>query len=242
MKAGERLIVALDVDSQAKALELVAKLKAGVAIFKVGLELFSSAGPGIVKAINAEGGRVFLDLKLHDIPNTAAKAAVSLSRLQPFILNVHALGGYEMMKRTGEAVKEACGNLKCQSPKIIAVTILTGSDENNLKKIGITDNMKSVVLRLAGLAKDAGLDGVVASAEEAAELKKAFGPDFLVVTPGVRPKCTREVHFGGDDQKRIATPKAAVEAGADYIVVGRPIIEAPDPAEAARKIVSELTS
>jgi len=235
MDPKERLIVALDVDTQARAVELVEKLKSDVKFFKVGFELFSSCGPDIVKAIAEKDCRVFLDLKFHDIPNTVSKAAASVTKLGVFMLNVHALGGYDMMKKAMEAVKSEAQELKITRPKVIAVTILTSMDETTLKKVGISDSMNSEVLRLAGMAKEAGLDGVVASPQEAQDIRKNLGKDFLIVTPGVRPSWA-----GSGDQKRIATPKDAIASGADYIVVGRPITEAKDPCEAARKILEEI--
>jgi len=235
MNPKDRLIVALDVNSEEKATVLVRKLKGDVKIFKLGLELFSSCGPDIIRAIKEEGCGVFLDLKFHDIPNTVAKAAACVTRAGVSMFNVHALGGYDMMKRAAEAVKDEVAGKSIKRPKILAVTMLTSASENDLKKLGINDNMKSVVLRLAGLAKEAGLDGVVASAKEAKDIKKDLGSSFLVVTPGVRPSWAKV-----GDQKRVATPSEAVKAGADYIVVGRPVIEAPDPVEAVKKILKEI--
>lgn len=231
MNPDDKLIVALDVDSEKKALKIVSALKSEVKFFKVGLELFSSCGPSVIAAIKKEGCRIFLDLKLHDIPTTVAKTAVSLTRLGVDIINLHGLGGLDMMKKTGEAVTEEAKKLKIDKPRVIAVTILTSMDENSLKKIGVFDNMETQVLRLANLAKEAGLDGVVASPSEVKSIRKATGRDFLIVTPGVRPSWAAT-----DDQKRVATPKEAIDNGADYIVVGRPITEAPDPLEAAKKI------
>ena len=235
MLAKERLIVALDVDTKDKALELAAKLRDRVGIFKIGLELFSSCGPEIVRDIRKTGARVFLDLKFHDIPNTAAKAAASVTKLGVFMLNVHALGGYDMMKKCAESVRAEASKLKIEKPLLIAVTILTSMDENSLKKAGLNDNMESQVLRLSLLAKDAGLDGVVASPSEVKSIRERTGEDFLIVTPGVRP-----LWAAADDQKRFRTPEEAIKSGADYIVVGRPITGAADPVEAARKVLEEM--
>jgi len=232
-----KLIVALDVDTREKALGLVDKLKQDVKIFKIGSELFTSCGPSIVEDVKLRNCGVFLDLKFHDIPNTVAKAAIAATRLGLFMFNVHALGGQEMMKKAAKGVIEEAKKLKIDKPKVIAVTILTSMDENNLKKIGVDDNMEKQVLRLARLAKDSGLDGVVASASEINPIRKNIGKGFLIVTPGVRPSWAK-----ADDQKRIATPKEAIDNGADFVVVGRPIIEAPDPAIAARKILEEIAS
>jgi orotidine-5'-phosphate decarboxylase len=232
----ERLIVALDFDTLEKALGVVEALKPDVKRFKIGLELFSSSGPDIVRKVGDKGVEVFLDLKFHDIPNTVAKAARAATRLKPAMFNVHALGGYDMMKAAAEAAADEAKKLLIKPPKVLAVTVLTSIDGNALKKIGIDDNMEKTVLRLAVMAKDAGLDGVVASSWEIKPLRQKLGKDFLIATPGVRPKWASA---GG--QKRTATPKEAIEAGADYIVVGRPITEAKDAAEAARKIIEEIS-
>jgi len=228
VKHNSKLIVALDFDSKYKALQAVDHLGADVKLFKVGLELFSACGPEIVTGIIEKGCDVFLDLKFHDIPNTVEKAARAVSGLGAFMFNVHALGGFDMMKRA----KGAAGGRS----KVIAVTILTSTDENALKKCGINVNIEDEVIRLAVLAKEAGLDGVVASAKEAGRIRKELGKDFLIVAPGIRPASAAT-----DDQKRVATPLEAITAGADYIVVGRPITTAPDPAQAARDIIKELT-
>ncbi|MCX5679087.1 MAG: orotidine-5'-phosphate decarboxylase [Candidatus Omnitrophica bacterium] len=227
MKHHNKLIVALDFENKYKALQSVDHLRSDVKLFKVGLELFSACGPEIVADIIEKGCGVFLDLKFHDIPNTVEKAARAVSGLGALIFNVHALGGLEMMKRA----KGAAGDRS----KVIAVTILTSTDENALKKCGINVNIEDEVINLAALAKEAGLDGVVASAKEAARIRKELGKDFLIVVPGIRP-----VSAATDDQKRVATPLEAIAAGADYIVVGRPITAAPDPAQAARNILKEL--
>lgn len=234
MKAKDRLIVALDFDNEKKALEMVELLKRDVRFFKVGLELFLAAGAGITEKIMDTGSEVFLDLKFHDIPNTTMKAAVVATRLEVYMLNVHALGGYEMMKKTAEAVESEAERLDVRKPKILAVTILTSMDEKALKNAGIDVNIKQEVLKLTEMAIEAGLDGVVASPKEAAMLRKELGGEFLIVTPGVRPLQSKL-----DDQKRVATPREAVDAGADFIVVGRPITEAKDPAEAARNIFKD---
>lgn len=236
MTPKERLIVALDVDTKEKALGLVEKLKSDVKLFKVGSELFTSCGPEIVTAIKAKGCGVFLDLKFHDIPNTAARAVMAAAKLGVSIMNVHALGGYDMMNKAAQTVREEAKRLKIEKPKLIAVTILTSMNENSLKKIGINDTIEKTVLKLASLAKNAGLDGVVASPSEARSIRREIGDDFVIVTPGVRPSWS-----DANDQKRVADPKTAVSNGADYIVVGRPITEAADPAKAARNILKEMT-
>ena len=235
MKPEESLIVALDVDTKEKAIALVESLKSDVSLFKIGSELFTYCGTEIVAAIKSKGGRVFLDLKFHDIPNTAARAVTAATRLGVSIMNVHALGGYDMMNRAAEAVREEAKRLKIEKPKLIAVTILTSMDENSLKKVGVNDTMEKEVLKLAKLAKDASLDGVVASPSEVKLIRRELGEEFIIVTPGVRPEWAAV-----NDQKRIATPREAIDNGANFIVVGRPIIEATDPVEAARKILEEI--
>jgi orotidine-5'-phosphate decarboxylase len=235
MDPRDRLIVALDVDTKEKALGLVDKLKDDVRIFKVGFELFSSCGPSIVKEIAARRCRVFLDLKFHDIPNTVSKAAVSVTRLGVFMFNLHGLGGYEMMKKAADAVKAEAEAAGTEKPKVLAVTVLTSMNENELKKVGVSDTMDSEVLRLATLAKSAGLDGVVASPSEAGLIRRSLGEDFIIVTPGIRPAWAE-----AQDQKRIATPQEAIASGATYIVAGRPVTESKDPAAAARKILEAI--
>jgi orotidine-5'-phosphate decarboxylase len=237
MKDRGRLIVALDVDTKEKAVSLVKKLREDVGIFKIGSELFTSCGPDVIKEVKSNGCEVFLDLKFHDIPNTVARSAIAAVRSGALIFNVHALGGADMMKKAAEAVAKESRALKIEKPKIIAVTVLTSMDENNLKKIGIDDNMETQVLRLAKLARESGMDGVVASPSETGLIRKSIGRDFLVVTPGVRPSWAAV-----NDQKRIATPKEAIENGADFIVVGRPITEAADPVSAAKKVLEEIRS
>lgn len=235
VKSIDRLIVALDVNSEEKAIALAEKLKHDVKFFKIGLELFSSVGPKIVERIKETGCDVFLDLKFHDIPTTVAKALASVTKLEPFMLNVHALGGYDMMKRSVEAVAEESARLNIVKPKVLAVTILTSLDGKALKETGIGAGSKEAVLKLACLARKASLDGVIASPSETKLLRKELGEDFLIVTPGVRP-----VWAASNDQKRIATPCAAIKDGADYIVVGRPIAESKNPAEAAREVLKEI--
>jgi len=235
MRAIDRLIVALDVDSEERAVALSEKLKNDVKIFKIGVELFSSCGPKIVERIKETGCDVFLDLKFHDIPTTVAKAILSVTKLEPFILNVHALGGYEMMKAAAEAAADEANRLAVAKPKVLAVTILTSLDGKAVKEIGLCASPKEAVLKLAKLAKKAGLDGIVASPSEIKAIRKELGDDFLIVTPGVRP------HWAGaDDQKRIATPLAAIKDGADYIVVGRPITKSKNPVEAVKEILKEI--
>jgi len=233
--ARERLIFALDVDSPDEALSWVERLKNNVGIFKIGKQLFTRCGPDIVRTIRAAGGEIFLDLKFHDIPNTVAMAALEASRLDVKMFNVHALGGLSMMKQTVAAVHDRHAAVGGRRPLLLAVTVLTSTDAQTLQEVGIERPIEEMVIRLAKLAKEAGMDGVVASPREVAAIHCACGPDFLIVTPGVRPSFAAV-----DDQKRIATPAAAIFAGADYLVIGRPIAHAADPVAAAELIVREM--
>jgi orotidine-5'-phosphate decarboxylase len=231
-----RLIVALDVATAAEALRLVNTLRGLVAMFKVGSQLFTTTGPELVRKIVDSGERVFLDLKFHDIPNTVANAGVAALDLGVSIFNVHALGGSEMMRRTVDATTEAAEKARLTRPSIIAVTALTSADATTLSEIGLVSDAEAVVRRMALLAEAAGLDGVVASAREVKTVRSAVSAKhFLIVTPGVRP-----AGAALGDQKRVTTPSEAINAGADYVVVGRPILEAPDPARAAQQVLDEL--
>lgn len=227
-----KVIIALDTPDEQKAIELVKLLKHKVSIFKVGLELFCSNGPGIVKKINELGCKVFLDLKFHDIPNTVAGAARAALSTGAFMFNVHASGGYEMMKKVRETVDNSGLSPK---PLAIAVTVLTSLDEKDLKDINISKSPMEQVKTLAVLTKESGLDGVVASPREITAIREAVGEDFVIVTPGVRPSWAQ-----AGDQKRIMTPAEALDAGASYIVVGRPVTAAPDPAEALDRLFSDI--
>jgi orotidine-5'-phosphate decarboxylase len=234
--AKDKLIVALDVDSAADALDLFVALRDIVGMFKVGSQLFTAAGPEVVRQIVARGARVFLDLKFHDIPNTVAAAGIEAAHLGVSIFNVHASGGAEMMKRTAAAVAEVSDREGLPRPKVIAVTVLTSMDQRSLEQLGFTDDPRSLVFRLAGLAAACGLDGVVASPQEIEPIRKAIStPDFLIVTPGIRSSSD-----ASDDQKRTLTAAAAVGAGADYLVVGRPILTAADPVAAARALLADI--
>lgn len=236
MTAREKLIVALDVDSADRALELFHLLREGVGMFKIGSQLFTSAGPQIVREIVAEGGRVFLDLKFHDIPNTVAAAGIEATRLGVSIFNVHASGGVEMMKQTVEAVAETASREGLPKPKVIAVTLLTSLDTDSLKRIGINSESSSFVDVLARDAAASGLDGVVASPQEIGPVREAVSqPDFIIITPGIRSASDAK-----DDQRRTMTVGEAVRAGADFVVVGRPILKNPNPLEEAEKIVREI--
>jgi orotidine-5'-phosphate decarboxylase len=238
MKAKEKLIVALDVDSADRALALFNSLRDAVGMFKIGMQLFTAAGPDLVRRIIANGGRIFLDLKYHDIPNTVRLAGIEATRLGVSIFNIHAGGGVEMMTRTAEAVSETAAREGLSKPKILGVTLLTSMDTAALSQIGINLESESLVRVLAGRAADCGLDGVVASARETSMIRETVSrKDFLIVTPGIRP--TLE---SGDDQRRTMTAADAVRAGADYIVVGRPILEDENPARAAEGIISEIAA
>ncbi len=234
----DKLIVALDVDSPRQALALVNTLRDLVGMFKIGSQLFTAAGPEIVSEIVRTGNRVFLDLKFHDIPNTVASAAVAATRLGVSIFNVHASGGREMMRRTTDAVSEVATNEGLKRPSVIAVTVLTSSDATMLSEVGIGSGPETLVRRFSLLAEASGMDGVVASPHEVAVVRSTvMSSGFLIVTPGVRP-----AGAALDDQKRVMTPAQAIRAGADYIVVGRPITSAKDPVESAWQILEEMES
>jgi len=229
MKAFERIYVALDTTDVSYAVELARKLKGLVGGMKVGKEFFTANGPQGVAAIRDVGMPVFLDLKFHDIPNTVAGAIRAAKPIAPQIINVHAQGGPEMLKQAANAGRDA------GIPLTIAVTILTALDQDDLNAIGVNDTIEDQVVRLARLTKDNGLDGVVCSAKEIAPIRAACGPDFKLIVPGIRPAWAAK-----GDQKRIMTPRDAVIAGADILVIGRPITQADDPVEAVRNIVREL--
>lgn len=226
-RPSDQIIVALDVATNKEALDLISKLRPDVDFFKIGLQLFIAAGPGIVRAIPVVGARVFLDLKLHDIPNTVAKAVESAGRLGVNMLTIHLSGGSEMIR--------AAVNARSDGMLIVGVTALTSSTEGTLRGIGVTDTMNDYVLRLAKLGVAAGIDGVVASPHEAKALRTAFGDKIKIVTPGIRPSWAEP-----GDQKRFATPRGAIDAGADYLVIGRPITGDPDPKDALKRILQEM--
>lgn len=216
-KEGPRIIVALDFSSAEQALQLATKLDPKLCRLKIGKELFTAVGPGLVEKLIHKGFDIFLDLKFHDIPNTVAKACIAAANMGAWMINVHALGGRKMLSAAREAIPSG-------ATKLIAVTLLTSMDRNDLHDIGLQGEPDQIVLRLAALTRDCGLDGVVCSALEAGSLRRAIGPDFNLVTPGIRPQDN-----SADDQKRIATPTEAIKNGADYLVIGRPITQAPDP-------------
>ncbi len=231
----ERLILALDFDDLQRARKTVARLTGTVRMFKVGKELFVHAGPSVVKSIHELGGEVFLDLKFHDIPTTVGKVALQATRLGVKMFNVHAAGGLEMMGHTVKEVERLCRQERLRRPTMLAVTVLTSFDDEEMKRIGFQDKVDDQVLRLATLAKEAGMDGVVASPREVALIRSSCGRDFTIVTPGVRPKGQ-----GQNDQKRVTTPGEAIRLGANYLVVGRPITAAREPLQAAREIIEEM--
>ena len=235
MNADERLIVALDVNTREAALKLIATLRPRVRRYKVGLELFTACGPALVREIPAGGGQVFLDLKLHDIPNTAARAAVEAARIGVGMFTIHLAGGLMMARRVADEVEAYSQIYRIPRPQILGVTVLTSLAAHDLEQVGVARPVEEQVAALAALAKQAGLDGVVASPREVRQVREAIGPDMVIVTPGVRP-----AGADADDQARTMTPAQAMEAGADYIVVGRPIIAAQDPLEAAESILMQM--
>lgn len=237
MQAKEKIILALDVDHQEKALELVRELKDYVGMFKVGMELYYSSGPDIVKQINDLGGKVFVDLKLHDIPNTTGGAGRALTRLDCAMFNVHAAGGYEMMQRTKADSVDEAARLGFTPPILLAVTVLTSIAQQQLQEEMMVSDLSvaDLVVKWALLAQKSGMDGVVSSPREIESIRAACGPDFKIVTPGIRPAWAE-----AGDQKRITTPRQALDMGTDYMVIGRPITKAEDRQAAALKIIEEM--
>lgn len=230
------LVVALDVPTGARAMELVGQLRGRVGMFKIGKQLFTAEGPAIVRRIIETGEDVFLDLKFHDIPNTVAAAGVEAARLGVRIFNLHALGGRTMMQRTVEAVAEWAVRERVEPPLILGVTVLTSHDQASLDEVGIGESVEAEVIRLARLCAGAGIGGVVASPREIAPIREAVRAEgFVILTPGVRPAGAAR-----DDQSRVMTPGEAVRAGADFLVVGRPVTAAADAAAAAEKILEEV--
>jgi orotidine-5'-phosphate decarboxylase len=232
----DRIVLALDLDSDREALAVVDELAGSVGMFKVGHQLFTAYGPDIVRRIIRKGGKVFLDLKYHDIPNTVAKASVEAVKLGIAIFNVHSLGGVDMMRAAAESAGETAARLDVPVPLVLAVTILTSMDKQGLRReLKISRSLPREVSHLARMAQRAGMHGVVASPQEIRLLRRAIRQPFVVLTPGVRP-----LWAASDDQKRIMTPGQAVSAGADYIVVGRPVLKAKDRSEAVEKIIAEI--
>ena len=236
MSANEKLIVALDVETPTKALDLARELRGVAGMFKVGSQLFTTAGPQIVRDIIALDTKVFLDLKFHDIPHQIAGAARSAAELGVSLFTIHASGGAEMMRRAVESVAEVAERKGGVRSKILAISVLTSIDGTILAQIGITSAPDEQVLRMVRLAESAGVYGVVASPQEVESIRQTVpNPGFLIVTPGIRPATN-----ANEDQKRVATPGAAIAAGASYLVVGRPITGAPDPVAAAHQIVADM--
>jgi orotidine-5'-phosphate decarboxylase len=236
-QAVERLIFALDVNEAAEARRWVRELHRHVGIFKVGKQLFTRCGPEVVTMIRDEGGEVFLDLKYHDIPHTVAMAGIEACRLGVKMFNVHALGGREMMSATAQKARESCLAADLSTPLLLAVTILTSSTDATLREIGIDRPVAEMVPRLARLAQESGCNGVVASPLEVGLIRARCGAEFKIVTPGVRP-----AFAASDDQKRIMTPGEAISAGADYLVIGRPISAAKEPLVATQLILDEIAA
>lgn len=227
LPARDRLIVALDFPTQTKALALVSVLAGSVSTYKIGLQLYTAAGPAIVQAVAATGARIFLDLKLHDIPNTVAKAVTAAGELGVQMLTVHLSGGSAMLKAAIEA--------KPPHLSLLGVTVLTSATQETLNETGLASELRDQVIRLAELGKSSGVDGLITSPHEVGVLRARLGPEITLVTPGVRPAWA-----AADDQKRFTTPSEALKGGADYLVIGRPITAAPDPQAALERIVKEL--
>jgi len=234
--ASNPIIFALDVGTWDDARRLVEELKAWVWGFKIGKELFTAMGPGVVEMIRDQEARVFLDLKYHDIPATVAKASAMATKLGVAMFTIHTLGGREMMRVAVEASWEAAQRENVERPSILGVTVLTSLRQTDLTEIGLTRSVEEEVVHLATMAQASGLDGVVASPKEIRSLRAACGERLVIVTPGVRPKQSRQ-----HDQARVMTPKEAIQAGADFLVIGRPIREAANPQVAAKEILAEVT-
>ncbi len=234
---GGRIFVALDTTDVGRAVALAGRLAGLVGGVKLGHEFFTANGPQGVRDVAAGGLPVFLDLKFHDIPATVAAAVRAALPLKPFMINVHAQGGASMMRAAAEAARESFEGGGAARPLVLAVTVLTSLGGDDIKACGVDDGLETQVLRLARLAKDCGLDGVVCSPLEAALLRRTLGGDFKLLTPGVRPRWAAR-----DDQKRTLSPAAAIRAGADWLVIGRPISDADDPAASAEKIIAEIAA
>ncbi len=235
-KRTPRIIAALDVETRLDAISLVAELRGKVNHFKVGSRLFTAEGPGMISEINDAGGSVFLDLKFHDIPATVAGSVRAACGLHVFLMTVHTAGGYDMMKAAADEAAAFADRSGLPRPKLVGVTVLTSMSAEDLARAsGYSGSVEDLVLKRAELAKKSGLDGIVASVREAGRIREAFGDGFIIVTPGIRPAGS-----AAGDQKRIATPRDAIEAGSDYLVIGRPIYQAESPGAAADAILAEM--
>jgi len=230
----QKIIIALDVSSREEALTLVRELK-DTRIFKVGLQLFTAEGPSLIRELQEQKKEVFLDLKLHDIPNTVAGAVRMGARYGLFMMTLHASGGKEMMAGAVQAAREEADRMGSEPPLLLAVTVLTSLRSDNLRELGISSDTIGQVKRLAGLARQAGIKGIVCSPQEIETVKREFGRDLAIVAPGIRPRWA-----AAQDQKRIMIPSEAIRMGADYLVIGRPITKAPSPRDAFLRIVDEL--
>ena len=235
MNCDKRLIVALDLQSMEKVQQLVEQLGDSVSYYKVGMELFYSVGSQVITYLRQQNKDIFLDLKLHDIPNTVGQGLASLTQLGATMLNVHASGGFTMMQTAAAAVKAKANELQVERPKLIAVTVLTSMNSDEWSALGYNIELSQQVIHLAQLAQKAGMDGVVASPQEAAQIRAACGNEFVIVTPGIRP-CGVAIN----DQSRIATPSGALKNGAHHLVVGRPITAAQNPKQAVKDILLEM--
>jgi len=236
MAKGEKIIVALDVNSIEEVEKLVDQLRPAIKIFKIGSELFTSCGIEAVDMVRRKGCRVFLDLKYHDIPNIVMKASAAAAKRGIHMFTIHTLGGFSMLEKAAKAAREEAARLNNEPPFILGVTVLTSLNKKDIQSVGIDGSVEDEVLRLVRLAEKAGLDGVVASAREVTKIRKIVKPDFLIVTPGIRPLWAQKA-----DQKRVATPKEALDMGSDYLVIGRPIAAQEDPKAAAEKILEEIS-
>lgn len=235
-KRTPRIIAALDVEKRIDAISLVADLRGKVNLFKVGSRLFTAEGPGMIGEINDAGGSVFLDLKFHDIPATVAGAVRAACSQHVFLMTIHTAGGYDMMKAAADEAAAVADKSGLPRPKLVGVTVLTSmSSEDLADASGYGGSVEDLVLKRAELAKKSGLDGIVASVKEAGRIREALGDRFIIVTPGIRP-----AGAAAGDQKRVATPRDAIEAGSDYLVIGRPIYQAESPAAAADAILAEM--
>lgn len=234
-----QILVALDVSTARDALALADTLRGTVGGYKVGSQLFTSEGPSVVRALVERGDRVFLDLKFHDIPNTVAGAVAAATDLGVWMVNVHAAGGPAMLAAAKQAAQEAAGRRGGTPPLVIAVTVLTSMDETTLREVGVNHTPIEQVERLARMTQAAGLDGVVASPQEVAAIRRACGPSFVVVTPGIRGGTATS---GPDDQRRTATPAGAIAAGSSFLVIGRPITGSADPRSAAQRMAEEIAT